>query len=40
MCPARRVANLHRGLCLLTGNMGIFEKRLDGRKAFLGLFGL
>lgn len=39
MSWARRVANLHRGLCLI-GIMGIFEKHLDRRKAFLGLFGL
>lgn len=40
MSWARRVANLHRGLCLLIGIMGIFEKHLDRRKAFFGLFGL
>ena len=40
MCRARRVENLHSGLCLLTGIMGIFEKHVDRRKAFLGLVGL
>lgn len=40
MCWACREENLHRRLCLLTGIMGIFEKHLDRRKAFLGLFGL
>ena len=29
MSWARRVANLHRGLCLLIGIMGIFEKHLE-----------